>query len=143
MKLFFDPKNITYECVLNEYQPTVEGAIPVLNFCNEGLTHHETIGGVFWVDNENQQHYVELKTEKLIAILYVVKALALRQPINISYMNEPASKILMKAVFGYNSWVIRFAQFIRLIPKTKYNDCFTYLDKYPRNNIHKAVCKQQ
>lgn len=143
MKLFLDPKDISYEVVLDEYVPLAENAVPIINFANEALTTHEAIGGVYWLDAENQQHYIELKSQKLYAIMYLLKAMSLRQPLSVVYMNEPASSRVLKAVFGYFSWFLRLLQAIKLIKKITYNEAFDYLDKYPSKKVLTAVCKQQ
>lgn len=143
MKLFLDPKDISYEVILDEYSPTAEGAVPVINFANEALTTHEVMGGVYWLDNSNQQHYVELTNQKLYAIMYLLKAMALRQPLSVVYMKDPASSRLLKSVFGYFSLIIRFLQTIKLIKKVTYDEAFDYLDKYPSKKVLRAVCKQQ
>lgn len=142
MKLFLDPKDLSYEVVLDEYTPVAETAIPIINFANEALTTHEVIGGMYWLDHQNQQHYVELKNQKLYTLMYVLKAMSLRQPISVVYMNEPASARLLKSVFRSFGLVIRFLQLIRVMKKVTYSEAFDYLDKHPSNRVLRAVCKQ-
>lgn len=140
MKLLTDLKYRENTIVLEDFKPNPDDALKIYDFCQDAYAIPETIGGIFFTDLHNQQHWMELKNQALYTLVFTLKSMALQLPLHVVYDNNEISTAFCETAFGLPSWLMKIMQFTGLMKRhITYADLIKQAHEHPSARLSPTI----
>lgn len=138
MKLIIDPKTNANHIVLEQYQPNAHDTKIMTQFVSDAMNTHEAIGGIFYIDHQGQQHYIEIKNQGLYAFLLTIHSLGARVPLQISYEEDLAPIDIWAKFWALPKWLLIIVTFI-FRTDNSFKNYFQHVKRYSRKHIYTEI----
>lgn len=123
MKIIFDNATKIDTIVLENYNFTPTNSVRVKDFCQQALSEHETIGGIYWQDSKGTLHSMETTNQTLYSLLFIFYYLSRHQQVNIKYDTDAVSSGMLGYLLKLPGWLVRIFQKLGIVkPTVTYTD---------------------
>ena len=140
MKIIFDTSTKIDTIVLENYNFTPSDTAAVQTFCNQALSEHETIGGIYWQDSKGTLHSMETTNQTLYSLLFVFYYLSRHQQVNIKYDTDAVSAGMLGFLFKRPAWFVKICQKLGIVKHTvTYTDFIRCIRERSRNQASETV----
>lgn len=138
MKIILDTKFDLNRAILENYQLNTVDSQTLLQFVRDAKSVHESIAGIFYRDQYNKEHLLELKHQTVQAFLLAIESLALHLPLAIQYDDAPAPLVMWAQFWRLPQWFVTIGHWL-FRPDTSYRNLFKHV--IARAKVSESISK--